>query len=307
MEKELETLVGKQWLQFAAIIPHRTLIFFRLSTAIFGQCKSNLEFHDCINRLDEIPGHLKLALTMSASEIKTEKKLDSVECKRIVEISSELESQLTQNQDSISKTISLSPNLCGLIGSKLALQVLSKVELEILARTPPSNLGNKIPQLEESDLIKRFSPNEKQAIRQICGKIVLCARLDLQKTNDDTLGKRWFKEIDERLNKFKKAPELQAIKPLPIPLDVKSKKRGGRRVRKMKEKMEMSQVERLQNRVAFGERETTKIVGDEEVGMGLLDRKKVQAVRLLSKNPTTPLTKREDTSDGFESDLLQFL
>lgn len=244
---------------------------------------------------------------MSVSDIKTERSLGLTQCERIVELATELDFKITQDKDSISRTMTLAPNLCGLIGPNLANQVLTTIKLESLVKIPSSNLANKIPQLEESDLIKRFSPNEKQAVRQICGKMVLCARLDLQKTTNDTMGKRWIQEIDDRLNKFKKAPEIQAIKPLPVPLDVKSKKRGGRRIRKMKEKMEMSQVEKLQNRVAFGERETTKIVGDEEVGMGLLDRKKVESVRLISKNSTVSSKKPEEQSGGFESDLLQFL
>lgn len=307
MEKTLEGLVARQWAQFGAIVPVRTPLYFRLCRQVFSQCKTTTAFHDVVQDLKDVPSHLRLALAMSASEMLTERTLDEEDCRRIVELATDLESQTVLDHEAIAKTASQAPNLCALIGSPLAVQVLTTIKLEVLAKTPSSNLPNKIPQLEDSDLIRRFSPNEKQALRQLCGKMVLCARLDLQGTATDTMGRRWFEEIDNRLNKFKKAPEVQAIKPLPVPMETKSKKRGGRRIRKLKEKMEMSQVEKLQNRVAFGETETTKIVGDEEVGMGLLDKKKVETVRLLAKRPETPTPKPEEPSDDFQSDLLQFL
>ena len=50
-------------------------------------------------------------------------------------------------------------------------------------------------------------------------------------------------------------PPVKAIKPLPAPIDVPGKKRGGRRVRKMKERMAVTDFRKAANRMTFGEME----------------------------------------------------
>ena len=63
------------------------------------------------------------------------------------------------------------------------------------------------------------------------------------------------------------------IQALPVPLEAPRKKRGGRRARKMKERMGMTEMRRLKNRMNFGEIEDDVnqcSIGD---NLGLLNAK----------------------------------
>ncbi|VDM75970.1 unnamed protein product [Strongylus vulgaris] len=55
------------------------------------------------------------------------------------------------------------------------------------------------------------------------------------------------------MEKLLEPPPVKASKALPKPLDKASKKRGGRRVRKMKERMGMTDLRKSANRMNFGE------------------------------------------------------
>lgn len=57
------------------------------------------------------------------------------------------------------------------------------------------------------------------------------------------------------------------IKALPKPLDKASKKRGGRRVRKMKERLGMTDIRKKANRMNFGELEED--IMQEKMGFGV--------------------------------------
>lgn len=48
-------------------------------------------------------------------------------------------------------------------------------------------------------------------------------------------------------------PPIKNVKALPKPLDKSSKKRGGRRVRKQKERLGQTELRKKQNRMNFGE------------------------------------------------------
>src|SRR5208282_1157594 len=57
---------------------------------------------------------------------------------------------------------------------------------------------------------------------------------------------------------------------LPAPLEPISKKRGGKRVRRMKDQNVMTEMRKLQNRTKFGEAEDEVGFGDETEGLGML-------------------------------------
>lgn len=299
--------MSRYWPQLVLVLGKNNDLLPKVCGALFEKAGSTEDFHQIVSTLDNIPSHLKLALTLSAQEISEHQSIDDEDARRVLVLCKQVEAAQANEKETKAKMESEAPNLCALVGTKLALQIVSNISMQNLAKLPSSNLANKVPQLEDSDLVRSFSPNEKQALRQICSKLVLCARIDLQNPQSDALGRKWRKEIDQRLSQFRKAPEIQPIRPLAVPMEHKSKRRGGQRVRRMKERMAMSQVERLQNRMAFNEMETVKIAGDEEVGMGLLDKQKAQLVRKVA--PVAPKTVAQQSSidNEEESDLLQFL
>jgi len=52
---------------------------------------------------------------------------------------------------------------------------------------------------------------------------------------------------------IKEPPPVKAVKALPTPLEAPRKKRGGRRVRKMKERYAVTELRKQANRMNFGE------------------------------------------------------
>jgi U4/U6 small nuclear ribonucleoprotein PRP31 len=76
--------------------------------------------------------------------------------------------------------------------------------------------------------------------------------------------------IDKALRKLQIPPEHCGPRALPAPLEPISKKRGGKRVRRMKEQNAMTEMRKLQIRVKFGEQEEEVGFGDETEGLGML-------------------------------------
>lgn len=117
----------------------------------------------------------------------------------------------------------------------------------------------------------------KLAMRMVSGKVILAARVDLLKssTNGD-IGAKFRLELENKIEKLMTPPDLTPDKALPLPKEFKSKKRGGRKYRKMKERMQVSNVRRAQNVVEFGKAENTMTTGmGEEVGLGMLGSMRV--------------------------------
>lgn len=181
------------------------------------------------------------------------------------------------------------PNTTALIGVVTSGQLLAACSsLNQLCLTPACNVpsigrkevsstikNTKIPSgyLSENELIKPL-PDEikKQALRILSGKVILSARLDLAQTNPHgDKGSEYKQEFYDKVNKLLTPPEATMDKPLPLPMEYKSKKRGGRRARKLKQKFQMSDLGKAQNRMGFGDKEDsyTNMFG-EEVGLGMM-------------------------------------
>ncbi|KAH3682816.1 hypothetical protein WICPIJ_006222 [Wickerhamomyces pijperi] len=188
----------------------------------------------------------------------------------------------------------LAPNLTAIVGPTVSSQLITILGgLEGLAKTPSCNipsLGSKSTvgsltfgrsgstslvnegYLFHSDLVQDMDPSfRKQAMRMIAGKVILAARIDFSGSiPDGSQGLKWRKEVESKVEKLGEAPENSKIKALPVPKDMKAKKRAGRKVRKLKAKFELSELRKAQNVMMFGQRENT--VTDaygEEIGLGI--------------------------------------
>lgn len=172
------------------------------------------------------------------------------------------------------------PNLTAIVGAHTAAQLLGFVGgIKNLASTPNSNipaLGANVPVkigfghtgirhqgfLYHSPIIQSIPPEYRiKAMRMVSGKLILAARIDyvLASTTmsngqglDDSKGQEMKKQLQEKLEKLLEPPENKGPKALPAPIDKPSKKRGGRRIRKLKEQFKPTELQRTQNRVTFG-------------------------------------------------------
>ncbi|QGI75649.1 hypothetical protein CEK25_000555 [Fusarium fujikuroi] len=183
----------------------------------------------------------------------------------------------------------LSPTL---VGSLTAAQLLNAAGgLTGLSKTPACNIaswGSKKKHsglatnigvrqqgyLYNSEMIRGIPTDlKKQALRIVSAKLVLAARVDRTHSSPDgSTGEELKSACLERLEKLTEPPPNKGQRALPVPDDKPSRKRGGRRARKAKEALAMTDLRKQQNRMAFGkeEREVGYGTGESTVGMGMI-------------------------------------
>lgn len=189
------------------------------------------------------------------------------------------------------KLLRFAPNVASLIGPVATSQLLISVgSLKLLALTPACNLASfgvrdllsqtqtrsnfirATGYLYYCDVVKGLPPEVvKQALRVLSGKVVLAARVDLSGSSPDgDIGAKYLQEVQAKIDKLLTPPDRTAPKALPVPKEQKSKKRAGRRLRKIRERFQMSELRKAQNKMEFGKQE--QVVVDsfgEEVGLGM--------------------------------------
>lgn len=194
------------------------------------------------------------------------------------------------------------PNLTAMVGSLTAAQMLNAAGgLTGLSKTPACNIsawGSKKQQsgalatnvtirqqgfLYHSPIIRAVpSDMKKQALRIVSAKVVLAARVDCAHSSPDgSTGEDFKQNCLERLDKLQEKPLNKGQRALPVPDDKPSRKRGGRRARKAKEAVAMTDLRKAQNRMAFGkeEKEAGYGAGDSTIGMGMIGQTDTGRVR----------------------------
>ena len=192
-----------------------------------------------------------------------------------------------------SRMSKIAPNTCLLIGSRVAAQLIGLAGgLEALSKIPACNvqvMGQEkrggfmagfsnlavIPHvgiLAFCDLVQDLpSFLRKKAVKVIAGKVALTARIDAYNNHPDgEEGRRFRKEIEEKFEKLQAPNKAKTKKALPIPEDKRKSKRGGKRVRRFKERFAMTEMRAQQNKMNFKIDEGE--YGDSAMGvdMGLL-------------------------------------
>lgn len=88
-----------------------------------------------------------------------------------------------------------------------------------------------------------------KAARLVAAKATLAARVDsMHASPKGEQGAAFREDVEKKLDKLQEPPPVKGIKPLPVPIDIPGKKRGGKRVRKMKERMAVTDLRKAQNR-----------------------------------------------------------
>lgn len=107
----------------------------------------------------------------------------------------------------------------------------------------------------QSDIVQETPPDlKRKAAHLVANKCTIAARIDAcHASPDGSQGKILREKIERSLDKLQEPPPVKQVKPLPPPIDQPRKKRGGKRVRKMKERMAMTELRKQQNRMNFGE------------------------------------------------------
>ncbi|RQM18244.1 hypothetical protein DD237_000094 [Peronospora effusa] len=176
----------------------------------------------------------------------------------------------------------LAPNVSQLVGTRIAALLIGLAGgVAELARIPACNLqvlGQEKKVLSGfssaaalkhtgvlffSDLAQSVPPYLRmKACRAVAGKLALMARVDSQPHKTDMeglVGARFRMELVGKMEKWQEPQKAKTKKALPIPDEKPRRKRGGKRYRKIKERLQMTDVRREMNRQSFA-------MADEEYG-----------------------------------------
>jgi U4/U6 small nuclear ribonucleoprotein PRP31 len=176
----------------------------------------------------------------------------------------------------------LAPNLTLLLGAEISAKLVTEAGgLQELSRTPSGNIlnmGRHELNLEGFSTMNKFNNGyltelkeykdavdsmKIKVLRRYANKTALAARKDAfinknrneNKEKEEKYGTELKKLIEEKVEKIKNDIQPILKKPLPRPDDKPSRKRGGKRVRGIKKKFELTEVRQLKNRMKFGEPE----------------------------------------------------
>ncbi|XP_024990421.1 U4/U6 small nuclear ribonucleoprotein Prp31 homolog [Cynara cardunculus var. scolymus] len=185
----------------------------------------------------------------------------------------------------------IAPNVSAIVGSAVAAKLMGTAGgLSSLSKMPACNvqlLGAKkknlagfstatsqfhVGYLDQTEVFQTTPPALKmRACRLLAAKTTLAARVDC--TRGDPSGKQgrtYREEVHKKIEKWQEPPPAKQPKPLPVPDSEPKKKRGGRRLRKLKERYAITDMRKLANRMQFGVPEESSLGDGLGEGYGML-------------------------------------
>jgi U4/U6 small nuclear ribonucleoprotein PRP31 len=195
----------------------------------------------------------------------------------------------------------IAPNTCYLLGSRVTAQLIGLAGgIPALSRIPACNIQvigqekrlmagfsniSSIPHqgiIQYCDLVQSAPPFlRKKVLKLVASKVAISSRVDSYKHHPDGAeGKKLRADIEEKIEKFQELPKAKTKKALPKPEDKKKSHRGGKRVRKWKERFAVTEMRALQNRIGMSV--TDGEYGDSAMGvdLGMLSSKGKQMGKL---------------------------
>lgn len=205
----------------------------------------------------------------------------------------------------------IAPNLSAMVGSTVATKLMGVAGgLTNLSKMPACNIlvlgaqrktlsgfstATVLPHtgfIYYSDAVQSIPEDlRKKAARLLACKCTLAARVDgFHESPDGAVGRGLMEEVQKKLDKWTEPPPVKQAKPLPRPEEAPRKKRGGRRVRRMKERYEISEMRKQANRMTFGEIEEDAYQDDLGFSMGQMGKSGTGRVRGPAMDQKTQVT-----------------
>lgn len=168
----------------------------------------------------------------------------------------------------------IAPNLTILVGASTAAKLMGTAGgLTNLSKMPSCNIAvlgsqkrtlsgfsstNILPHtgfIYHCEIAQKMPPDmRRKTARILSAKVALVARVDAcHEYVDGSMGDKFRAEVDQKTDKMTEPPPVKFSKPLPAPIEQSKKKRGGRRARKMKERLGLSELRKQANRLNFGQ------------------------------------------------------
>ena len=157
---------------------------------------------------------------------------------------------------------SIAAKLMGLAGGLTRLSKMPSCNLEVLGSQRRSLSGFSTTAIMphtgfvfHTDLAQTAPPDlRRKAARLVANKCTIAARVDASHAaTDGSIGRQFREKIERQLDKLQEPPPVKTIKPLAAPIDQPQKKRGGKRIRKLKERLVITDLRKQANRMNFGE------------------------------------------------------
>lgn len=309
IDEEIQSLDRKLKEAYSPNFPElETLIFNPLDYARVAKVAVN---RDDLSKLDLrqiLPSGTVITVQVTAAS-SAGRKLDEKEAEQVCRLCDALTS-IDESKSRILEHIEsragyMAPNLVEIVGGAVAARLMGIAGgLRQLAQMPSCNVkvlgkGKKALQGTSSattrlhegviftcplvmNLPKQY---RSKAGDVVTGKASLAARVDsCREQRDGSMGRKLRETLDAKFQKWQEPPPAKTAKPLPVPGDeAKRKHRGGKRARREKERLGITDMRRLANRVKFGEQEENLGNDLENEGYGMLGAEGSQKLRIQAK------------------------
>ncbi|KAM0054435.1 putative U4/U6 small nuclear ribonucleoprotein Prp31 [Helianthus debilis subsp. tardiflorus] len=130
----------------------------------------------------------------------------------------------------------------------------------------------RVGHIEQTEVFQTTPPALKmRACRLVAAKSTLAAHVDsIRGDPSGKQGRAYREEIRKKIEKWQEPPPAKQPKPFPVPDSEPKKKRGGCRLRKMKERYAITDMRKLANRMQFGVRKESSLGDGLGEGYGML-------------------------------------
>lgn len=205
----------------------------------------------------------------------------------------------------------IAPNLSRIVGTTVATRLMGQAGgLTALSKMPSCNVlvlgqtkkalsGFSSTQIQPhtgilyySEMVQGIGKEyRRKAAKLLASKCTLAARVDAcHQATDGHVGQQFYDDIMSKIDRLQEAPPATRGKALPRPDDEPRKKRGGRRVRKMKEKTAVTELRRRANRMTFAHVEEDILQGEIGFSLGNVGKEGSGKVRQAVIDKKTALT-----------------
>ena len=153
----------------------------------------------------------------------------------------------------------LAAQLIGITGGLVPLSKIPSCNLQVIGQEKKYLSGfSKVAAMPHSgllyycDLVQNVPPYlRKKLLKVVAAKVSLAARVDSYKNfPNGEEGRKLRQEIEEKSAKLQEPDKARTKKALPIPEEKKRNKRGGKRVRRFKERFAMTELRKAQNKLS---------------------------------------------------------
>lgn len=187
----------------------------------------------------------------------------------------------------------ISAKLMGIAGGLHALSTIPACNVQVLGakRKHAAGFSSKsaMPHqgyIFDSELVQNTPPGLRNKAAKLVGaKCSLLARVDAHGNHKDgSIGKSTRDSIVQKIEKWQEPPPARKgdVLPLPDADEMKKSRRGGRRLRRMKEKYGMTELKKQANRMLFNQVEDEFIDGEEAIGLGAIGKDGSGRLRALA-------------------------